>query len=345
VSGETSTGTDLLVRPYRDDDEPEVLELLRGSLGGGPGGQRTPEYFRWKHVENAFGRSYMIVAERDGRIIGFRALMRWRFRIGDRTIRAVRPVDTVTHPQERGRGVFSTLTRAALESLKGEVDLVFNTPNANSLPGYLKMGWQVAGEIPVSVRVRRPARFLAGKLRRDRSETTTSARPPVSAPTADEALADEPGIASLLERAEVPGPGYRTPRSVEYLRWRYGRAPLLGYHAVLEERGGEPIGLALFRLRAEGWLWGLSVGDVIVGPGDVETARRLLRAARRSADVAYVAAAFPSGSSAARAHRGPTTLRAPKGMTFVVNPLSPDLVPDPRLLSSWTLSTGDVEVF
>jgi hypothetical protein len=32
-------------------------------------------------------------------------------------------------------------------------------------------------------------------------------------------------------------------------------------------------------------------------------------------------------------------------MTLVANPLRPDLVPDPLLLSSWSLSTGDVEVF
>ncbi len=335
--------TDLLVRPYRDAEEPEVLDLLRGSLGGGPGGQRTPEYFRWKHLENPFGRSFMIVAETGGRIIGFRALMRWRFRIGDRTIEAARPVDTVTHPQERGRGVFSTLTRAALDSLKGEVDLIFNTPNENSLPGYLKMGWQITGRIPVSVRVRRPMAFALGKLRRGRSNA--SERPLVSAPRADEVLGDEMRISALLDRAQPPGPGYATPRSVEYLRWRYGRAPLLDYHAVLEERGGEVTGLALFRLRAEGSLWGISVGDVIVRPGDVQGARRLLAAVRRSADVAYVAAAFPPGSSAGRAHRGPTTIRAPKGMTFVVNPLREGLAPDPRLLSSWSLATGDVEVF
>jgi GNAT superfamily N-acetyltransferase len=345
VSGDLSTGTDLLVRPYDDADEPEVLELLRGSLGGGPGGQRTPEYFRWKHVDNHFGRSFMIVAETAGRIIGFRALMRWRFRIDEHTIEAVRPVDTVTHPDERGRGVFSTLTRAALRSLKGEVDLVFNTPNSNSLPGYLKMGWQVAGEIPVSVRVRHPARFVAGKLRRGRTGAAPSARPQVSAPTAEEVLRNERTVAALLEGSEVATSGYATPRSVEYLRWRYGRAPLLGYHAVLRERAGEPVGLALFRLRAEGSLWGLSVGDLIVRPGDVETARSLLRDARKAADVAYVAAAFPPGSTAARAHRGPTTMRAPHGMTFVVNPLRHGLSPDPLLLTSWALSTGDVEVF
>jgi GNAT superfamily N-acetyltransferase len=343
---DTSTGTDLVVRPYRDQDEAEVLDLIRGSLGGGPAGQRPPEYFRWKHLTNPFGRSFMIVAEAEGRIIGFRALMRWRFGMGDVTIEAVRPVDTVTHPEERGRGVFSRLTRSALDSLRGEVDLVFNTPNANSLPGYLKMGWQVAGQIPVSVRVRRPMRFGLGKLRRGRGPATPpSERPTVDAPTAAEALRDDARVAALLEGAEHPTHGWATPRSVEHLRWRYGDAPLLGYHAVAEERSGELVGLALFRPRAEASLWGLSVGDVIVPPGEVDTARRLLRAAASSADVAYVAATFPAGSTAARAHRGPTTIRAPHGMTFVVNPLRDDLEPDPRLLSSWALSTGDVEVF
>ncbi|MEX2421150.1 MAG: GNAT family N-acetyltransferase, partial [Actinomycetota bacterium] len=279
MSAQASVGPDLVVRPYRDLDESEVLELLRGSLGGGPAGERTPEYFRWKHLENPFGRSYMIVAESDQRIIGFRALMRWRFRVGDRAIEAVRPVDTVTHPEFRGRGIFSMLTRKALDSLKGEVDLVFNTPNSNSLPGYLKMGWQMVGKIPVSVRICRPARFLAGRLLRGRSSgESLPARPPVMAPTAAESLADRAAVSTLIEGSEVPARGFSTPKSVEYLRWRYGAAPLLGYHAVREERGGEVIGLALFRLRAHGSLWGLSVGDMIVRPGDVRTARRLLGA-------------------------------------------------------------------
>lgn len=343
---DTPLDTDLVIRAYRDIDEPEVLELLRGSLGGGPAGQRPPEYFRWKHLDNPFGRSYMILAESAGRIVGFRALMRWRFGTGDRSIEAVRPVDTVTHPDHRGRGVFSRLTRTALESLQGDVDLVFNTPNSNSLPGYLKMGWEVVGKVPVWIRIRHPGRFVAWKLRRGRSRSEALRdRPRVDAPTAAEALLDEVGIADLIDRSEVPGGVFSTPRSVEYLRWRYGDAPLLGYHAVREELGGDLTGLLFFRLRPEGPLWGLSVAEMIVRPGDVRTAKRLLGAARRAADVSYLAATFPSGTTAGSTRLGATSFRAPRGMTFVVNPLRSDLDPDPRRLSSWALSTGDVEVF
>jgi GNAT superfamily N-acetyltransferase len=346
MSDETPVSTDLEIRAYVDHDEPEVLDLVRGSLGGGPAGERPPEYFRWKHLENPFGRSFMIVAESEGRIVGFRALMRWRFSIGDQTIEAVRPVDTVTHPDMRGQGIFSKLTRTALDSLHGEIDLVFNTPNQNSLPGYVKMGWQVVGEVPVWIRICRPARFASWKLRRSRSsDAVGTPRPAVEAPTASEALVDGGAVADLIARAEVPSWGYSTPRSVEHLRWRYGDAPLLGYHAVLVGSGDRLEGMCFFRLRREGPLWGSSIADLLVAPGDEATAHRLLVAARRSADVSYLAATFPKGTAADRAYRRPLTVKAPRGMTLVANPLGSDLRPDPLLFDSWALSTGEVEVF
>lgn len=347
MNDESAVAADLSIRAYRDADEAEVLDLIRGSLGGGPAGERPPEYFRWKHLKNPFGRSFMIVAESGGEIIGFRALMRWRFVVGDRTIEAVRPVDTVTHPEHRGRGVFSKLTRTALDTLSDEVDLVFNTPNPNSLPGYVKMGWRIVGQVPVRVHVRRPGRFVGWKFRRGRasSDAPGAERPSVDAPTADVAFRDDRSVESLIARAEVPGAGYATPRSIGFLRWRYGEAPLLGYHAVTLEAGGELSGMCVFRLRREGPLWGASVADVLVAPGDVDTARSLLRKVRRATDVDYLAATFPDGSAADQAFRRSLAIRAPRGMTLVANPLRPDLSPDPLVLSSWAVSTGDVEVF
>ena len=344
--GDASVETDLVVRPYREDDEEEVLALLRLCLGGGPAGERSPEFFRWKHEANPFGRSFMLVAEDAGRIVGLRAFLRWRFRVGDRTIDAVRPVDTATHPDHRGRGVFSTLTRAALDAVRADTDLVFNTPNPDSLRGYLKMGWQVVGEVPIRVWVRRPARFVAARLRRSRSaDRARSDRPAVSAPFAAEVLEDEGLVAALIDGSEVPGWGYSTERSVAYLRWRYGDAPLLGYHAAVEERDGTLAGVAFFRPRLEGQLWGFSVSEMLVAPGDVGTAKRLLARVRRAGDVAYDATSFPDGTAAAAASRGPRSLRSPRNPTLVVNPLRPNLAPDPHELSSWALSACDVEVF
>ena len=74
--------------------------------------------------------------------------MRWRFTTGNTTVRAVRAVDTVTHPEYRRYGVFSALTNKAVEQAKNEgVDLIFNTPNNQVLPGYLKLGWNYVSAI------------------------------------------------------------------------------------------------------------------------------------------------------------------------------------------------------
>nr|MDQ3958041.1 GNAT family N-acetyltransferase [Actinomycetota bacterium] len=157
MTAPSSTGT-LRVRPYTDADEPAVLELLQAAMGGGPAGARAPSFFRWKHLAGPFGRSFLILAEDSDRVVGLRAFMRWRFTGAGGTLDAVRAVDTATHPDYQGRGIFTRLTMEALDALRDEVDLVFNTPNKLSLPGYLKMGWAVTGRVPISVRVRRPVR-------------------------------------------------------------------------------------------------------------------------------------------------------------------------------------------
>lgn len=334
------------VRSYQDADEPAILELLRMTLGSGPGGWRSPEFFRWKHERNPFGRSFMLLAEAGGRIVGFRAFMRWRFETEDRIIRAVRAVDTATHPEFQRKGVFSRLTKRALEGLREETDLVFNTPNARSGPGYLKLGWGEVGRVTVSARVRRPMRFLRG-LRSARTGSGTSPRPsiPLEAQTAQEALADVDSVSSLLEQADAPTGRLATPKDVAYLRWRYSEAPLLDYHAVRETLHGRLAGLAIFRIRPRGTLWQCSIADVFVEERDVRTARRLLRRAAAAAPVDYAALRVPSRSTAARAAIRSGFLPTPGGLTFVVNALTEGLAPDPTDRRSWALSLGDLEVF
>jgi GNAT superfamily N-acetyltransferase len=327
------------IRPFVVQDLPRLLELLDASLGGGPAGRRPPELFRWKHLESPFGPSFMLVAEQEARMVGLRAFMRWRFVAGGRTVRAARAVDTATHPDFQGQGIFSRLTRALLEVVDGEVDLVFNTPNAKSGPGYLKMGWSEVGRVPVMVRVRRPLRVLA-KGWPGAAPTGPST---VEAPPAATVLERGGEVAALLGREPV-APGLATPRDLAYLRWRYGTAPLLDYRAVTEERGGELAGLAVFRVRRRGRLWESTIGEVLAG-GDRRTAARLLGRVAAAARVDHLTLHAPRRSLVARAAARAGFLPAPGGIRLVVNPRGPDLRPDPAALGGWSLSLGDLEVF
>jgi GNAT superfamily N-acetyltransferase len=323
------------VRPFVEDDLPRVLELLDASLGGGPAGRRPPELFRWKHLDGPFGPSFMLVAADGDRLVGLRAFMRWRFTADGRTVRAARAVDTATHPDHQGRGIFKRLTLALLDAAAGEVDLVFNTPNGKSGPGYLKMGWREVGRVPVAVRVRRPLRFVSRR---------PAAAPPAHAEPAAAVLDDGDQVAALLAREPAAPSRLSTPRDVAYLRWRYGAAPLLGYRAVVERRGGELAGLAVFRVRPRGRLWESTVVEVLAG-GDRRVAGRLLRRVAAAAPVDHLTVHAAAGSPPARAALRSGFLPSPAGIRLVANPLRPDLLPDPTDLGAWALSLGDLEVF
>ena len=160
------------IRVARLEDFDDILDVCSVSLGWtNPAFDRA--LFRWKHETNPFGRSLIMVAVSNGRVVAVRPFMRWRFRRGAEIRTAARAVDTATHPDARGKGLFRTLTETGIEVLRDEsVDFIFNTPNDQSRPGYLKMGWAEAGQVPIGFRPRsltslpnlRGARVAAGKV-------------------------------------------------------------------------------------------------------------------------------------------------------------------------------------
>lgn len=120
-----------------DQDISHILNLTKEHLDD----SFSKDFFFWKHIENPFGISYAMGAWDSNKLVGLRMFMCWEF-VGknQKIIKSIRPVDTVTHKDYRGKGIFKTLTLEGLELFKGEYEIVFNTPNQNSLPGYLKMG-------------------------------------------------------------------------------------------------------------------------------------------------------------------------------------------------------------
>ena len=333
----------LIVRPYGDEDLDEVLALMRKSLQGGPMGERTRRFFHWKHFENPFGPSVALVAEIDGRIVGLRTFMRWPFWARGQSVQAVRAVDTATHPDYRRRGIFRTLTLEALEMIRRDTQLVFNTPNSRSLPGYLKMGWQEVGPIRIAIRITRPWRFVRGLpgVKRGGSARgggiSTCPFPPV------EELLRERGLPALLDRVGA-GARLTTARDVAYLRWRYADASGLDYRAITQWAGDDLIGVAIGRPRERGPLEEFTLTDLIVRDGDHATARRLLRDVTK-AGTDHVAAHLATGTAGRR--MGPLLGYVPvptRVMTLVARPLQ-RLEPDPIELSSWQLSLGDLELF
>jgi glycosyltransferase involved in cell wall biosynthesis/GNAT superfamily N-acetyltransferase len=315
----------LTLRPVTDDDTDAIIDLLGASLGWGDD-DRYRQLFAWKHRTNPFGVSPGWVAIDSGDVVAVRLFMRWRFRRGHQTLSAVRAVDTATHPDYQGRGLFTRLTNEALAACLAEgTDFVFNTPNAQSRPGYLKMGWRDVGRPSVAMRPMSIAAFASIARSREPAERWSL---PIE-------IGDD--IGTWLDAADptrrAPAEVSSTDRTLRtdaddtFLRWRYG-LDSLRYRVV--DDGDTAI---VVRLRRRGIGVELVVADAF---GDSRAADRL--AALTGKDV-----------GATHALRlGPPNLR---GLFAPMPGIGPDLTwralndTGQPPLPNWGLRMGDIELF
>jgi len=318
------------VRRTLPTDHLRVLALLELALGWRPEFPNDA-FFAWKHHENPFGFSPSWVAVDGDTVVGFRTLMRWEFDTPDGPVRAVRAVDTATHPDHQGRGIFSALTMRAVDELRAEgVGFVFNTPNDKSRPGYVKMGWHPVGQLPAGLR---PASMTAlPRIANARVPAELWSVPSDAGLPTQGVLGDETAVAALLDSVPRTA-GVTTRRSPAYLRWRYGFDPL-GYRVLL---AGSAVadGMLLFRLRTRGSATELVVGDLLLPDPTEPAARRLVRTAVRTAGADYALGLRTTASTG--------LLPLPRqGPMLTWRGLALESMP---ALGHWKLSLGDIELF
>lgn len=337
--------SDWEIRRGRDGDVQEVVDLLRTCLGEGSV-PRNAAFWRWKHEGNPFGPSPVLVATAGGRIVGVRAFLRWSWNSAGTEVPAVRAVDTATHPDWRGRGIFSRLTRQLVAQVAEEgAAFVFNTPNRKSGAGYRKMGWRSVGRLPVYVRPLRASALLhlAGAGRR----TVPSIPAPLQPVSAFLERPESEAFLARVDGARRDDPRLRTAMTPGYLRWRYGDVPGVDYRAVWSGRGESAAALVLRPRRRRGLLE-VSVSEVLAdNPASVDSAAGLLRDLGASTAADYSVAIATSGTPEHAALRKAGFHRlAAAGPRLVALPLTPvALPPNPRDAGSWRLTAGSFELF
>lgn len=319
---------ELVVREARREDDPTVIPMLRKALGK----LDDPHYeafLHWKHRENPFGDSPAWVALHQGRVVGYRTFLRWRF-IDEKgkTVRAVRAVDTATDPAYQGMGIFRTLTLRGVAELTLAGDgIVFNTPNDQSRPGYLKMGWSAARRLPVGVLPSGPRSLVS--MVTARVPASLWSEPTTVGLDAGEALVDRDVASRLLEHA--PRSGFRTDRDTDYLAWRTSFVPL-HYRLLLASPSDPAEGGVVFRLRRRGQALEAAIIEELVP--DWRTGARLIgRVLKKTgADYAIGLRTGPSAGLVPLPGQGPLLTTRP----LAASPPSP---------KAWALTLGDVELF
>jgi GNAT superfamily N-acetyltransferase len=296
-----STTADIQVRRARPEDRPAVVALAGAALGWGDDGPHA-QLFAWKHLDNPAGPSPAWVAEMHGTLVGFRTFLQWPWlvpaapmggddaadraaadgtaaddsRVGGRrrgpsTAVGVRAVDTATHPDQQGRGIFRTLTLGALAELAGTgAAFVYNTPNRQSLPGYLRMGWRPLGRVAVAVRPRGATGAAAAATAR--TPATKWSEPCLFGTAAPAFFADREATARLLA-ARSPSGRIETDRTPAHLAWRYAFAPL--HYRCLPTGDRVEDGALVFRVRRRGEALEATICENLTALGPRRLARLL----------------------------------------------------------------------
>jgi GNAT superfamily N-acetyltransferase len=200
----------MVIREASESDIDGILKVLKASLGE-VSSKKTREVWNYKHINNPFGKSLVLIAIVNGEIVGVRAFMRWQWQLGSKVYSCFRAVDTATDPNFQGKGIFKKLTLKALDlGIKEKSNFVFNTPNSQSRPGYLKMGWKVVGKVPV---------YIRPFFRMNFSNVEDNSR---DAKVSTEAL-------NRFKTNQIADQKLFTPKSIDFLNWRYRNCPLQTY--------------------------------------------------------------------------------------------------------------------
>lgn len=327
-----------MVRPFQAADRAGVLAILHAAFGRWPRameGVAPEEFFSWKHEQNPFGRSLLLVAEADGRLAGFVALMRWRLNFGGEVQQTIRGVDIAVHPGAQGLGVSVPLIAAARTYYGDEIALGWSNPNARSRRGVLRSGRSRVGSLRRYAGLGSPVRRVARKLARcvNAGSAGSEAQRDLAAVLADDAL-----VARALRPGSESPALIATERDPEFLRWRYGRLSV--YRALVAEDRAGRIGIAIFRVHRRGRFHVTHICELLIESDRASLARRLLRDVRRATATDLVVCATSSWRTALAC----SLVRARGDAMIAANPLRADLHPDPTDAKSWALSLGDLEL-
>lgn len=305
------------IREATELDIPAILEVLKATLGE-TSSKKTAEIWRYKHIDNPFGESLVLVAEEDNKIIGVRAFMRWKWQKADKAFMAYRAVDTATHPEHQGKGIFKKLTLKALKLGEKRNDhFVFNTPNEQSKPGYLKMGWKEVGKIKVSLK---PFFYFNFK----KIEYKHSIK---------EGGLDEAVFKNLYTKQQDEGKIF-TPKTADYLDWRFKNCKLQEY-MIYEDSG---VFVAAY-LKKRGRINELRVSEVIALTAiNKKKANKKIKSFARRVGAQIITAAPGVLARSITGEFGPVlthknlSLNLPKQNCF-------------EDINSWAYTLGDLELF
>lgn len=239
------------VREATPDDDVALAGLFRLVFGF----DRSSTHYRWKFADNPAGAPVIALAEDRGEVVGQYALWPVQLRLGLTTANGAQSLDTMTHPDYRGQGMFTVLAEECMRyAMARGIEALYGFPNENSYPGFVrKLDWDCTGLVSMWVRPinigshKCVPRWIAPAATAISKVLPYGSRPGYELiermPTSFEL---EPLLSVTRTRREFCS----VERTGAYLSWRFSSDSAMRYRSICATRGGE--------LRAFG-VWGTDI--------------------------------------------------------------------------------------
>jgi len=221
---------------YRDGDENQIIALFREAFAE----VRSLNLWKWRFTKCPFGKGIIKLLFDKEKLVGHYAAIPMEVRVGDTTVKAIWSLDTMTHPDYRGRGVFVRLAKKVYEecNLQG-YRFVYGFPNELIYPMRLKkLSWKGFGKMSI----------LCKGL-----EDCGNMNLPCSVSSGYEINRIERfgDDVSLLWNKIKENYGVIVPRTKEFLNWRFVDHPELNYIIyIIKATDEETIGYIILKIYA-----------------------------------------------------------------------------------------------
>ena len=144
---------DFDMRRYVSGDEQEIIWLFQEVFKKSMGKTESIKHWNWEYKDNPSNRIEIILAIDKENIVGHYAVIPVKMKIKDEINLMSLSLDTMTHKDYRGRGIFPKLASKLYKELgESGISITFGFPNKNSINGFIsKLNWVEISDVPIQI--------------------------------------------------------------------------------------------------------------------------------------------------------------------------------------------------
>lgn len=267
---------EIKIQPFSDSEYSRLLKLTHSTYKGSEIADSA--YLKWEYEDNPAGKAILEVAQAEDQLVAQYLVLPRMFSVFGATVMGSLSVNSLTHPDYRGQGLFGKLANAVYERCsKNGCQFTVGMPNPVSYPLFVsKLNFANPGRIPFRILPLRPLSMirkrLSGHKKKHGAEFGLKKAMQLSqfgngrellsfSPQEDQDL-----LETFIAEWEKHHP-LAVKRSAAYMHWRYVSVPNRQYHLCIVRHYGKIEALMVVRMKEVfGWSCAI-IMDFLVLPG------------------------------------------------------------------------------